>query len=130
MEKKMRKYKLFVVIVLIVVSLLCSCLEDTQPPLRYTITKGKQITKIKFYHSKGGMLNELILETEENHVKALYQDTTLIIPAPYKSYGIKRVETIYFGDKGTGISFDNSLFDKGEKTGKIQYLILTLYQIL
>ena len=123
---KMFRKKIFAVLILIIVSLLCSCLEDTQPPrledtqppLKHTITKGKHITKVKIYHSKGDMLNDVVMELEDNHVKVLYQDTTLTIPVSKKEYYVSNIENIYFGD---------TAMKESEKSGKkIQYIILTL----
>ena len=92
----------------------------------YTVTKGKYSTKIKFRHNQRGILNELILEEEDNHIKALYQDSTYIIPGPYKSFIIDKMEIIYFDDKQSGVSVDSSFGAEKEKTGKIQYIILTI----
>ena len=122
---KMFRKKIFAVLILIIVSLLCSCLEDTQPPrledtqppLKHTITKGKHTTKVKIYHSKGDILNDVVIESEDNHVKVLYQGASLTIPVPKKPY-YGSVENIYFGDTAMKVS---------EKSGKkIQYIILTL----
>lgn len=119
----MFRKKIFAVLILVIVSLLCSCLEDTQPHLKYTITRGKNTAKIKFYHSKGDMLNEVIIEFEDNHVKALYQDSTLIIPVSNnKEYSVISLELIYFGDGDIGVLFESTK----EKSGKIQYIILHL----
>lgn len=125
---KMFRKKIFAVLILIIVSLLCSCLEDTQPPrledtqppLKHTITKGKHMTKVKIYHSKGDILNDVVIEPEDNYVKVLYQGTTLTIPASKNKYGnyFTDVECIYFGD---------TAMKESEKSGKkIQYIILTL----
>ena len=122
---KMFRKKIFAVLILIIVSLLCSCLEDTQPPrledtqppLKHTITKGKHTTKVKIYHSKGDILNDVVIESEDNHVKVLYQGASLTIPVPKKLY-YGSVENIYFGD---------TAMKESEKSGKkIQYIILTL----
>ena len=122
--------------IFVIVSLLCICsCENTQPSietdkdrvrvpvftpkdtLKYTITKGKSIAKIRIYHSKRDMLNDVVIEPEIDHVKVLHQNTSLTISIP-KPYSITDIEMIPFDE------ITSKLPESGKK---IEYLISLPY---